>query len=61
MKKYYDKVKTKAGRVKNQFNDYWKRLMNDSTQKKLSEGAQQIVKLITAPMKDQWRRKENKK
>jgi len=35
---------------------YWRKLM-DSTQKKMSTGARQVLSIITWARKDNWRRK----
>jgi hypothetical protein len=60
MRKYFDKIGKKVGNVREKMSDYWRRLMNHSKEKKMSEGGQQITKLITSAHKDQWRRNTKK-
>lgn len=60
MKKFFDRVGKKIGNTREKMSDYWRRLMNHSKEKKMSEGAQQITKLITSAQKDQWRRNSKK-
>ncbi len=49
-------MKTKFAKAK----EYWQRMM-ESTQRKLSQGAQQISRVMTWGKKNQWRRKNEKK
>jgi len=53
MRKYYDRYKEK---VRSRFNEYWRRLFNNSKEEKMSQGAQDLTKTITSAHKDQWRR-----
>lgn len=46
--------------VTNETRSYWRRMMH-STHRAMSSGAQQILKLITMPHGDNWRRKNEKK
>ena len=59
MRKYFDMVGKKFGHAKEKMSGYWRRLMNHSNSVKMSEGRQEVNKLITSAHKDQWRR--NKK
>jgi hypothetical protein len=49
-------MKSKFNKIK----EYWQRCM-ESTQKKLSRGAENINKIITWARGDNWRRKNEKK
>lgn len=60
MKKYFERVGKKIGNVRTRMRDYWRNMMNNSTEKKMSQGAQEIDKIITRPQKDQWRRSDKK-
>lgn len=60
MKKFFDRFGKKFGNAKERMSGYWRRLMNHSDEKKMSEGGQQITKLITSAHKDQWRRNTKK-
>lgn len=44
-------------RNKKKINEYWQKLM-ESTNKKMSEGAQLISKVISWPRGDSWRRND---
>lgn len=48
MKKIYNNVKEKT-------REWWNKVMS-SRNKKMSQGAQEVNKLITSAHKDQWRR-----
>ncbi len=60
MKKYFDHFGKKVGSAHERLKNYWGRLMNHSKERKLSEGSQQINKIITSAHKDQWRRGDKK-
>ena len=60
MKKFFDRIGKKIGNTRERMSEYWRRLMNNSKEVKMSEGAQQITKLITSAHKDQWRRNSKK-
>ena len=60
MRKYFDRIAKKIGNTRARMSEYWRRLMNNSHERKMSEGAQQLDKIITSAHKDQWRRKEKK-
>ncbi len=60
MKSFFDKVRGKVHGTREKMRNYWKRMMNDSKKVKMSEGAQEISKLITSAHKDQWRRGDKK-
>lgn len=50
------RMKTKFSKMR----EYWRRMM-ESTQRKLSQGAQNISRVMTWGHKDNWRRKNEKK
>jgi len=56
MKKYFEMLGKKMGHAKENIRAYWRRYMNHSKHTKMSEGAQEVNKLITSAHKDQWRR-----
>lgn len=56
MKSYLKRAGKKFGAIGEKMQNYWRRLMNHSKTKKMSEGAQQVNKEITSAHKDQWRR-----
>lgn len=58
MKKYFDRFGTHFGNAHDRIREYWRRLMNHSNERKMSEGAQQVDRIITSAHKDQWRRKK---
>jgi len=60
MRKYIDRMGKKFGNTKEKMFEYWRRMMNNSKEEKMSEGAQQITKVITSAHKDQWRRNSKK-
>lgn len=60
MQKFFDRFGKKFGNAKQRMSEYWRRMMNDSKEEKMPEGAQQITKLITSAHKDQWRRNSKK-
>ena len=47
-------------KTKQKLKEYWTRRM-ESTQKKISAGAQRLYKSMPSAFKDNWRRKNNKK
>jgi hypothetical protein len=49
-------------RAKQLFNvkAYWRKLMTSKKHCKMSEGAQELNRIITRPHKDQWRRNDKK-
>ncbi len=61
MKSFFDRLKGKVHGTREKMRNYWARMMNDSKHVKMSEGAQQITKLMTSAHKDQWRRDPKKK
>ncbi len=60
MRKYFDMVGKKFGNAREKMSGYWRRVMNHSNEKSMSEGAQESNKLITSAHKDQWRRNTKK-
>lgn len=60
MRKYFDRIGKKVGDTRRRMSEYWRRMMNDSTEKKMTQGSEEISKIITSAHKDQWRRKEKK-
>jgi hypothetical protein len=60
MRKYFDRVGKKVNGMREKMSDYWQRMMNHSKERKMSEGAQQVERLITSAHKDQWRRNKKK-
>lgn len=53
MKRFFQKVF--SAETRNRLREYWRTLMR-SNKRKMSEGAQEINRLITTAHKDQWRR-----
>lgn len=41
--------------------DYWIRLMHSAKNNKISRGASNFIRSMSAPFKDNWRRKNEKK
>lgn len=60
MKSFFDKVRGKVHGTREKMRNYWNRMMNNSKKVKMSEGGQEISKLITSAHKDQWRRGDKK-
>ena len=60
MRKYFDRVKGKIAGTRERMQAYWRRLMNHSTERKMSQGAEEIDRIIPSAHKDQWRRKDKK-
>jgi hypothetical protein len=60
MRSFFNKVKGHFHGTREKVRNYWSRMMNDSKHVKMSEGAQQITKLMTSAHKDQWRRGDKK-
>ncbi len=61
MKSYFKRAGKKIGEAHERMQDYWKRLMNHSKTVKMSEGSQEVNKIITSAHGDQWRRGNKKK
>lgn len=59
MKSFFDRFKKHITGTREKMRDYWMRSLNESKHVKMSEGSQQITKLMNVAHKDQWRR--NKK
>lgn len=60
MKSFFDRLKGKVHGTREKMRNYWLRMMNDSKRVKMSQGGQEITKLITSAQKDQWRRGDKK-
>ena len=60
MKKYFERIGKKIGDTRRRMNEYWRRMMNNSTQEKMTQGSEEINKIITTAHKDQWRRSDKK-
>lgn len=60
MKSYFDRFKKSVTGTRDKMREYWNRSMNHSKHVKMSEGSQQVNKLITTAHKDQWRRNSKK-
>ena len=60
MKSFFDRFRKHITGTREKMRNYWNRSMNDSKHVKMSEGSQQINKLITVAHKDQWRRNSKK-
>lgn len=61
IKSYFERLKLRIASNREKMRNYWNRSLNTSKNVKMSEGAQQIAKLITSAQKDQWRRNPKKK
>lgn len=60
MKSFFERLKGKVHGTREKMRNYWARMMNDSKRVKMSEGAQEVNKVITSAHKDQWRRGDKK-
>lgn len=49
------------GSIKQSVKEYWRHLMESTKNNKISRGAANIALCISKPLKDAWRRKEEKK
>ena len=47
--------------MKHAVKDYWTRFMHSVKNNKISRGAYNFIKSMSAPFKDNWRRKNEKK
>ena len=54
-------MKKFIGKVRSTMREYWRNLMQDNQEKKLSRGAEKINETISFPRGENWRRKDKKK
>jgi len=60
MKRIFNKARDVFPKIGNTLRTYWRKLMA-SKHNKMSEGAQNLDKIITRPRGDSWRRHEHGK
>jgi len=59
MKKFFGKLF--GAEARERLREYWRSLMKSKKHVTMSEGAQEVNRVITSAHKDQWRRHDEKK